>query len=151
VRAFIAALLLVASMVALPGVNAAQLPAQESQRTRVSVDFVIGTHATWDSRNCQSLPAPLVTVVEVPKHGAVVMNPTTIVVTENNASGNTRCVGTSQAGIELRYVLDRDFDVAPTSDAAKIAVHHHALVSGPKHLWLYEMSLATQTATRKRI
>ena len=135
------------SAVPAPQRNAVAPPPPRGNR--MSYEFVIGSHASWDGATCQSLPVPSVTIVGNPRYGSILARQEPFVLDAGTIVGNPRCGGTTQNGVRLYYVIEGDAGALPPADEVRISVQHLALPGAPTHSWLYAIDVANRTAARR--
>lgn len=101
--------------------------------------------ATWDN-NCQSRPAPRITVVSAPKYGRVVTRYETFPVTGMHF-GNA-CDKSTQRGIGLYYVVDDARAESTAIESIQVAVKHWSVAPATAVNETFEVDLATRYSKR---
>lgn len=101
--------------------------------------------ATWDN-NCQSRPAPRISVVSGPKYGRIVTRYETFPVTGMHF-GNA-CDKSTQRGIGLYYVVDDARTESTAIESIQVAVKHWSVAPATAVNETFEVDLATRYSKR---
>jgi len=123
------------------------LPSAVGAADSITNDNVIrlGGFATWDG-NCQSRPAPRISVSEAPRHGSIVLR------YESFTTGGTHfgnaCAKSKQRGIGVYYVVGEQNRESTAVDRVKFAVNHWSVAPVTSVDESFEIDLATRYSRR---